>query len=133
MKIKLYKCNTCGNVIVKIIDSDMTPSCCGKQMSELRPEMTDGALEKHVPVAEKKGNVVCVRVGEEPHPMTDMHHIEFIILHTNKGFHVHYTYQSECDVCEPKACFYLVAGEEPLEVLEYCNLHGLYSSKSFTE
>lgn len=124
--LKLFKCNTCGNIVVKIIDSGVTPSCCGKNMTELIPESTDGALEKHVPVFERKGNVICITVGKEEHPMTDMHHIEFIILETNKGFYIHRIHKEGCEVCLPKACFYMVAGEEPVAVYEYCNLHGLY-------
>ena len=131
MKIKMYRCSICGNLIIKLIDSDMTPSCCGRTMEELHPAMTDGALEKHVPVSEKKGNMVCVRIGEIAHPMTDMHHIEFIILLTDKGIYIRNTYRESCEVCEPKACFQLAVNEKPIEAYEYCNLHGLYVSTDF--
>lgn len=126
MSLKFYKCNTCGNIIVKIVDQDTTPSCCGKIMTELRPGMTDGALEKHVPSVGRNRNIVCVTVGSVEHPMEDMHHIEFIVLETTKGFTVKYTYYEGCNNCAPRACFNLGEGEEPVAVYEYCNLHGLY-------
>lgn len=139
-ELKIYRCSVCGNIMVKIKDADMTPTCCGKMMAELQAESTDGALEKHVPEYERKGNMVCVVVGAVEHPMTEVHHIEFIILQTTKGFHVHYLCNTGCDVSTtpspsningavPKTCFYLSGGEEPVAIYEYCNLHGLYVRK----
>lgn len=50
MKTKFYLCPVCGNVLVKIEDSGVTPHCCGREMVELEPGTTDASLEKHVPV-----------------------------------------------------------------------------------
>lgn len=126
MSLKFYKCNTCGNLIVKIFDGGTTPSCCGKVMTELFPESTDGSLEKHVPVCGRNRDIINVRVGAQDHPMTDMHHIEFIVLETNKGFYLKNTYYPGCEICHPTACFTLGHSEEPVAVYAYCNLHGLY-------
>lgn len=30
-----YKCPFCGNVIVKVVDSGITPYCCGFEMVEI--------------------------------------------------------------------------------------------------
>ena len=49
MATKFYKCPHCGNVIVKVVDSGVTPVCCGEPMKELNPKDADGAYEKHVP------------------------------------------------------------------------------------
>lgn len=129
MATKLYKCNTCGKIVLEVMNSGVVPTCCGGNMTLLSPKTTDGALEKHVPVYEKKGSVICITVGAEEHPMTAEHHIEFIILETNKGFYVRYLFDSENKVNFPGACFHLGAGEEPVSVIEYCNIHGLYLSK----
>ena len=32
MTTKFYKCETCGNVIVKLVDSKVPVMCCGKKM-----------------------------------------------------------------------------------------------------
>lgn len=122
----VYKCDTCGNIITKIIDSKVVPSCCGSPMTKLTPESTDGALERHVPVYKRDKNMIFVSIGEEPHPMTDQHHIEFVILETTKGFHLHYLYKGNRVSYNPNTSFCLSAGEEPLAILGYCNIHGLY-------
>lgn len=90
MEIKFYKCNVCGNIVCKVEDSGMDMMCCGKQMTELRPESTDGELEKHVPIYEIIDNHIYVQVGSKEHPMEDFHHIEFIGIETDKGFGVKY-------------------------------------------
>lgn len=146
MEIKFYKCNVCGNIVCKVEDSGMTMMCCGKQMTELRPESTDGELEKHVPIYEIIDNHVIVQVGATEHPMKDYHHIEFIGIETDKGFYVKYLMpalkypgyeRSKCDSIDPnlddegcmrpRAKFRLNSGEKLLSIFEYCNLHGMFT------
>ncbi len=129
MALKFYKCNTCGNIIIKLHDSQMPTECCGKIMEELQPESTDGDKEKHVPKCLVKNNTVCIEVGKIKHPMTKEHHIEFIILETNKGFYVRKFELKECTECIPKACFNLSDGEFSLAAYEYCNIHGIYTCR----
>ena len=50
MTTKFYKCETCGNVIVKLVDSKVPVMCCGKKMEELVPNTVDASGEKHLPV-----------------------------------------------------------------------------------
>ena len=35
MATKFYKCNHCGNVVVKVVDSKVPVVCCGEKMQEL--------------------------------------------------------------------------------------------------
>ncbi len=83
--LKLYKCAHCGNIVEMVEDKGVTPVCCGEAMTLLDPNTTDAATEKHVPVVEKDGSKITVKVGGVEHPMTDEHHISFIILETDKG------------------------------------------------
>lgn len=129
MSLRFYRCDTCGNLVVMINDSGMTPNCCGKNMLELRPGMTDGALEKHLPVYIMRENMICVTVGEQAHPMTDMHHIDFIVLETDKSCYLRRVFKEGCSDCTPQACFYPAPEEKPIAIYEYCNLHGLYVTK----
>lgn len=138
--LKIYRCKVCGNIVIKIKDSGMDMTCCGKPMTELKPGMTDGSVEKHVPTYKCHENMVDVFVGEEAHPMTDIHHVEFIIAETSCGFHLNYL--EECDDehchynvdskkgcydgCMPETSFSLRDMEELRSIYEYCNLHGLY-------
>ncbi len=123
--MKFYRCKHCGNIIAMVNDSGVRVKCCGEEMMELIPGEVDAALEKHVPVFEKNGNILTVRVGSVAHPMLEEHYIQWIAIRTNKGN------QRKClnPGDEPKAEFALLDGEEVLEVYEYCNLHGLWRSK----
>ena len=123
--MKFYRCKHCGNIIAMVNDSGVRVKCCGEEMMELIPGEVDAALEKHVPVFEKNGNILTVRVGSVTHQMLEEHYIQWIAIRTNKGNQRKRLNPGD----EPKAEFALLDGEEVLEVYEYCNLHGLWRSK----
>ena len=120
--MKFYKCNTCGNIITKLIDSGVLVVCCGEEMEELVPGATDGAFEKHVPSVTVEGNVVKVQVGEVEHPMLEEHFIQFIVLETSSGSMIKNLSPGD----KPVAEFVLPTGDKAVAVYEYCNLHGLW-------
>ena len=122
--MKFYQCAHCKNIIVYAYDKGVPVSCCGEKMKELVPGTVDAAKEKHIPVAEVNGNLVKVSVGSVLHPMSAEHHIAFVVLETNKGFH-----KIDLDVTgAPEAAFALADGEKAVAVYEYCNLHGLWKA-----
>ena len=94
-------------------------------MTELVPNTTDAAQEKHVPVVEVKGNTVKVSVGSVAHPMLEEHFIQFIILETKQGFQKKDLKPGE----KPEALFALADGDEAVAAYEYCNLHGLWKAE----
>lgn len=120
--VKFYICETCKNIITKIVDSKVPVVCCGKPMKELVPGAVDGALEKHVPAVTIVGNTVKVQIGEVIHPMMSEHYIQFIALETKNGVQIKNLKAGD----EPKAEFVLAYGDEAVAVYEYCNLHGLW-------
>lgn len=122
--LKFYRCAHCGNVIVKVIDSNVPVICCGEPMKELIPNTSDGAGEKHVPVVTINGGHVHVAVGEVLHPMIPAHWIQLIVVETDKGFLVRELAPTDTPVAE----FILNEGEKALAVYEYCNLHGLWKT-----
>ncbi|ABX42293.1 desulfoferrodoxin family protein [Lachnoclostridium phytofermentans] len=121
---KFFICETCGNIIGMIEDKGVPVVCCGKKMTELVANTSDGAQEKHVPVVEVKDNLVYVSVGTVVHPMLEEHSIQWVYLRTNQGGHR----KSLAPGSEPKVVFALTEGEEAIEVFEYCNLHGLWKT-----
>lgn len=122
--MQFFICSHCKNIIHFFNNSGVPIVCCGEKMTEVIPNTSDGAFEKHVPVVEKNGNEVVVTVGSIPHPMTPEHHIAWIIVETNKGFH-----KKDLDhTGEPKATFALTPDEEVVSVYEYCNIHGLWKA-----
>ena len=94
-------------------------------MTELKANTSDGATEKHVPVAEVNGTTVNVAVGSVAHPMLPEHHIAWIYLQTNLGGQIKYLEAG----AEPKASFALSEGETAKAAFEYCNLHGLWKAE----
>ena len=122
--MKFYRCNHCGNIIAYVEDKGVPVVCCGEKMGELVPGTTDAAQEKHVPVIEKAGNLVTVKVGSVSHPMTEEHHIAWIVLETKQG-----KQRKALDhTGKPEAVFALVEGDEVVAAYEYCNLHGLWKA-----
>lgn len=122
MKVKFYRCNHCGNIIMFNVSSGVPVVCCGEKMQELVANTTDGAVEKHVPAVSVEGNTANVVIGSVVHPMTEEHYIQFIAAETKQGVQIKYLKPGD----EPKATFVLSEGDELVCVYEYCNLHGLW-------
>lgn len=117
-----YRCSLCGNMVCMVNDSGVTPSCCGEEMERVFTNTVDAAIEKHIPVIQQNGNKVLVSVGSMPHPMTQDHFINWVILQTNHG-----TYSRRLmPECIPEACFRIRADEYPVRAYAWCNLHGLW-------
>ena len=123
MTTKFYKCETCGNVVVKLVDSKVPLVCCGSKMQELVPNTVDASNEKHVPqVTMLENNMIKVEVGSVAHPMTEEHHIAFIYVETDKG-------GIKVDLKDKPEAVVALGDATPLVVYEYCNLHGLWKTE----
>ncbi len=123
--MKVYKCKTCGNIIIKEKDDGSVPVCCGAPMVELKANTEDAAVEKHVPVVKYAANMVLVTVGETLHPMEEKHYIEFIAIETSKGVKTQYLKPGDEPICN----FVLEPDETFRGAYAYCNLHGLWKNK----
>lgn len=122
--MKFYLCNHCKNLVEMVMDSGVNPVCCGEKMVELKPNTTEAATEKHIPVVSVEGNVCKVVVGSVLHPMTEAHLIDFIVLKTTNG-----VYRKDLKANEaPEAVFALLDGEKVEEAYAYCNLHGMWKA-----
>jgi superoxide reductase len=125
MELKFYKCEVCGNIVAFIENKGVPLVCCGKKMTEMVPGAVDGAVEKHLPVVEIKGNKVTVSVGEVEHPMTEEHNIGWVVLQTKEG-----NQRKALQVCsKPAVEFMICDSDEVVSAFAYCNLHGLWQTK----
>lgn len=122
---KFFRCNICGNFVGAIKFSGVPMICCGKPMTEVLANTTDAALEKHVPVVIVNGNSVIVKIGSLPHPMEEMHYIEWVYLQTSKGGQR----KSLAPGQLPEVEFCTVKGEKPQVAFAYCNLHSLWKAE----
>ena len=114
-------CLECGNIIT---DSDDN-ICCGKSMCKVIANSKDASQEKHVPIVLVNDSVVTVKVGEIEHPMEEEHYIKWIYLITNKGIKKNALKPN----MEPISKFRIDDTEKVINALEYCNLHGLWSTE----
>ena len=124
--MKFYKCTHCGNFVATINDSGVPMMCCGEPMKEIKANTQENvSLEKHLPVVTVNENLVHVKVGDVIHPMEENHYIEWVLLVTNLGKQR----QQLKPGSTPTVTFALLENEKPLEVYEYCNLHGLWKTE----
>lgn len=119
---EVYKCEVCGNIVESVHAGGGTLVCCGKEMVWQKENMTDGAVEKHVPVVGRDGDKVKVKVGEVAHPMESAHYIEWIEILVDGISYKKFLQPGEA----PEAEFDLPAGSGEVVAREYCNLHGLW-------
>jgi len=120
---QIYKCNICGNIVEVLHAGVGQLVCCGQPMELLTEKTTDIGLEKHVPVIEKIGNKVKVKVGSAPHPMDQKHYIEWIEIIADGKTCRNFLKPGD----KPEAEFEITA--KKIEAREYCNIHGLWKSK----
>lgn len=123
-KIKFMYCNECGNVITYLDECGGKLVCCNEDMQELVANTSDGAREKHVPVINRFGSSVMVKVGSDAHPMLKEHYIKWIALVTDKCIHIKWLNPMD----DPQATFKLTTLETALTAYAYCNLHGLWKT-----
>ena len=67
--VKFYKCQICENVIGLIDGDPRNITCCSKEMKQLDANTIDAAHEKHLPIYEKSGDAIIVKIGAVSHPM----------------------------------------------------------------
>lgn len=128
MKTKFYVCPVCGNVMVKLVDSGVTPTCCGQPMQILEPKLSEPMLdmsEKHIPkVRLLDDSTIRVEVGSKLHPMSPEHGILFILLETEHGTQIRHLSPSD----KPTATF-CCERDKPVAAYAYCNIHGLWANQ----
>jgi superoxide reductase len=119
---KFYRCVKCG-ALVEVVKDGGALVCCGEPMEQVIPNSVDASAEKHVPVVEYTDQGVTIKVGSEPHPMEEIHYIEWIEIEYDSRRERRYLKPGEA----PEASFRVSAKD--VKALIHCNLHGLWTSK----
>ena len=121
-KLQIFKCEVCGHIIEVLHEGEGELVCCNQPMKLLVAGSVDAAQEKHVPVIEKTGDGIKVKVGSIAHPMEEAHFIEWIeIIADGKAYR---QFLKPGDA--PEAVFPIDA--EQVTAREHCNLHGLWKA-----
>ncbi|MCX7820569.1 MAG: desulfoferrodoxin [Brevinematales bacterium] len=125
LKLGIYKCAMCGNVVEVFIEGDGELVCCGQPMTLMDERNKDGAGEKHLPVVEQTANGILVKVGSVPHPMEPDHWIQFIEVITEDN----YVLRKELHPGDKPEAEFKVSQSQIKLVREFCNKHGLWATK----
>lgn len=120
---QVYKCNICGNIVEILHVGQGQLVCCGELMELLEEKTIDEGKEKHVPIINREGDKVIVRVGEVLHPMEENHYIEWIEILCENACSRKLLKPGN----KPEALF--VINNNDFLIRIYCNIHGLWKSK----
>ena len=121
--LEIMRCNLCGKLAMIIRDGGKRTICCDQLMEKLVEQGTGAKGEGHVPVIEKKGTGIRVKVPGVPSPMEEDHYIEWIEVTEGKKLQVMGLSPGDA----PEAEF---AGAGPgSKARVYCEEHGLWSNR----
>jgi superoxide reductase len=121
----IYRCELCGNIVEVLHVGGGTLVCCGQPMTKLDPKTEDSTKEKHVPFIEPVEGGFIVRIGQnQEHPMLENHYIEMIeVIKKDRVGRV------ELKPGDKPEAMFTMSPDDVLEVREYCNVHGLWTTK----
>ena len=124
--MKIYRCKVCGQIMLVLNEGAGTPKCCDQDMELLTPKTTESETgEKHIPCVKTAGCYLKVKIGEEEHPHSKSHYIQWILVETGEGYQIKYL----CPTESPVACFKVNKHHKPVAIYAYCNIHGLWAKK----
>ena len=128
IKLQIYKCNVCGNLVQILQEGDGNLICCGQEM-ELMPIQydTNELGEKHTPKIEIKDGKKFINVFG--HPMLKEHYIQFIETYTKDKNEVHIKFFSPESIPEMENRLH----ETDFDSIELCNIHGLWGNNKMLE
>lgn len=128
VKLQIYKCNICGNIVQVLQEGDGNLVCCGKEMELMGIQYDTTELgEKHTPKIEiKEGKKFVNVIG---HPMSGEHYIQFIETYTKdkNELHLKFFYPNEVPEMEAEL------KEDNFNSIEYCNIHNLWGDNKMLE
>ena len=118
-KVEFYKCSGSSSVFMKMRD-EISQQCGKGDLELLATNIVEASQEKHLPVITFSEDMLTVKVGSTPNPMTQEHFIAWIFVETRTGG----IYRNLTPGDEATAVF-PVKEEDIIGVFAYCNLHGL--------
>jgi len=125
--LEIFKCTSCGKIVMITHEGAGELVCCGKPMVRQVENTVDASTEKHIPVVEKRGDGIMVKVGSVPHPMEAAHFIEWIEVISGSSLYVKGLKPGD----KPEVSFPVPL--KNVKARAYCNVHGLWSDKPHLE
>ena len=133
IKLGIYKCKVCGNIVQTLIAGEGELVCCGEEMELMEHKYEETEMgEKHVPEIETAHegceSGVCSEikyVSVRKHPMTNEHYIQFAEAYNKDKSELRVKFFKP----EETAVYDITGMEGELTALELCNIHGLWRGK----
>ena len=134
IRLGIYRCSVCGNVVQVYLSGEGELVCCGQEMELLETKYEENEIgEKHVPIIESvhegceygvctDSKYVCLR----NHPMTKEHYIQFIEVYNKDKTEIRVKFFKP----EEDARYNITGFDENITALELCNIHSLWRSKN---
>lgn len=118
--MEFFKCPKCE----KIFFSDSTGEDCfhGENLEKIIANSSNASAAKHTPSVHIEDECVIVFIGEEEHPMTKDHKIDWVAAEYKDSYIRYNLHENE----KPEVYFDY---EEGMTIYVYCNQHGLWSKK----
>lgn len=128
LKLQIYKCNICGNLVQILQEGEGNLVCCGKEMElmSIQYDTTNELGEKHTPKIEIKDGKKYVNVIG--HPMTDAHYIQFIESYSKDKNELHLKFFNPNEIPEMESKL-----DKEFDSVEYCNIHHLWGNNKMLE
>ena len=119
--MKFKKCMKCGALVEVINDcicDDCGITCCNSQMVELKPNSSDGAVEKHKPEYVVNGLEMKITVN---HVMEENHYIMWIqVVNGESVYTKKFKPGDKAEITVPYT--------SGAVIYSYCNIHGLWET-----
>lgn len=133
IKLGIYRCKICGNVVQTLIEGEGELVCCGEEMELMEMQYDENEIgEKHVPKIEmvhegcEAGMCTEVKyVSVNKHPMTKDHYIQFAEVYNRDKTELRLRFFKP----DEEAKYNITGFNDKLIALELCNIHGLWRSK----
>lgn len=116
--LNLKKCSKCGKIVNVMHCDDKNIMCCNEVMFDVKSNITECAIEKHLPSYKIINDKILVQVN---HVMEEEHYISFITLVKNNLEITKYLK----DELKAKVEFPYLKGAT---LYAYCNKHGLWKT-----
>ncbi|NYB53085.1 MAG: desulfoferrodoxin [Methanobacteriaceae archaeon] len=122
-KEQVYRCDVCENIVTVLSPGNGNLVCCHVPMKLLNEKHSEDMSIKHKPIIEKQEGIVKVKVGENPHPMEENHHLEWVEIRTGNQLFMVFLKPGD-----PPEAEFPASNDQEIVARSYCNIHGLWKS-----
>lgn len=121
--MNFYRCSSCNEIWINPFNNKNNMPCCKNELEEVKTNTYVDELDHHSIHVRRIGNFITITIGNEEHPMLDIHYISWVILETNTGIQYKHLNIGAAPIVD-----FLVAEDEEIQnVYAFCTLHSLWS------